>query len=341
MTRDRDKTGTVDWDQFWDRAQRQAWEAWSRMAHPTASQPDSQPDDLWKLWSEGLDRLWLVRGAQLAGTSQKVFGRLLDQGKGFLFLSHQLLRAVEKIQTQAEQGQDWTRPLRTAIDSVQDQLRAWSGASAGQAAFWGLPTEVWERLSATLSMMSVDWARQTTETDIPGRGGNDWVRHWPAAGAGREWQLRIQEGGRRVERCQEAWRRYTAKLLDVGLLGLDYLYESLVEAGETGHPIRELRAVYDLWVDAAEQAYAEVAGTPEFAALQAEVINASAAMRIHLNKSLEATARASNLPTRTELDSAHRAIRELRSELRRVRSQLETPAASPTPPRRRSGKPKS
>lgn len=341
MTRASDNGSSADWMRFWEQAQRQAWDAWSELARQSAPPARSPHDALWDLWADGLERLWQGRSAQLSGTSQEVFSRLIDQGKGFLFLSHQLLRVVEKIQAQGERGGDWKKPLREAIDQVQDQLRQWSGVSAGQTALWGLPFEMWERLAAALSFTPGDWARHMKDmagnVSESGQDGRSWMDQWPALGVTREWQLSAKEGSRLSERYQEAWRCYSTKLLDVGILALDYLYERLIEAGETGQQIRQLRTVYDLWVDSAEQAYAEVVSTPEFAQQQAELINAAVALKLHVQDSLERAALANNLPTRTELDSAHRAIKDLRTELDRLRSQTAEPA-TPAPGARRNRK---
>lgn len=336
--RGHDSSANADWSRFWVRAQQQAWDSWSRVARQAAPQAQPRPEDLWTLWSDGLERLWQDRGAQLSGTSHEVFGRLVHQGKGFLFLSHELLRAVERLQTEAQTGADWKRSLRAAIDGVQDELRRCSGASLGTTALWGLPVEMWERLSSALALTPGDWAQTLNDAmgqPVGGEGGSfDWLSHWPALGVTREWQSHAQQGAQRAERYQEAWRRYAAKLLDVSVLALDYFYERLVEAGDTGQRIRQLRTVYDLWVDAAEQSYAEVVSTPEFAGLQAEVINAAVALKLHLQESLEAAARANSLPTRTEIDSAHRSIKALRAELESLRTQL----ATATPARGRNGK---
>lgn len=329
MTRNNDAGAPADWSRFWDRAQQQAWDAWSRMARQSMSPPDPQPDALWKFWSEGLEQLWHSRDGRTSGTSATVSRHLLDQGRGFLLLSHQLLRALEQMQRETGNDADWKRVLREAIGHTQEQLRQCVAMSAGRSALWGLPMEMWERFGSALSPTADDWVQRGGE---PARDGS-------GAGLGTEWRSRMQQGLQHAERYREAWQRYAAKLVDVGVLALDYLYERLVEAGDTGQRIDRLRTVYDLWVEAAEQAYAEVVGTPEFAVQQAELINTTVACKLQLQSSLEAAARAQDLPTRSELDSAHRAIKALRDELRTLRAELDDIVASRAP-RRGGGKDK-
>lgn len=322
-----------DWTRFWAQAQEQAWDSWRTLFAQASPKPESDPNRLWQMWSDGLEQLWQGHAPHLSGTNQEVFNRLLDQGKGFFFLSHQMLRAFEQMQAVAEAGEDWKPVLRKAISQAQEQLRQWSGVSTGQAALWGLPAEMWERLAAALAVTPGRWTEVMKSTGwTPDRrttGPTEWPGDWPALGATREWQLHLQEGTRSTERCREAWHTYASKLVGVGVLALDYLYERLVEAGEVGKPLTTLRQLYDLWVECAEKAYAEVVITPGFAQSQAGVVNAAVELKRYVQESLERAAGAHNLPTRREMDAAHRAIGEMRHELEEVRAQLAKSVKTP------------
>ncbi len=335
-------SGGNDWTRFWAEAQEQAWDSWRAMFRQQSQTLSGDPNQLWRLWSDGLERLWSGRATQLNGTHQEVFTRFLDQSKGFFFLSHQMLKAFEQMQEASDSGGDWKPVLRRYINQAQEQLRQWSGFSTGQAALWGLPAEMWERLSAALAFTPGDWAQAMKSAGWPteglGRDAGEWFTEWPALGLTREWQLRIQEGIKRSEKCQDAWNAYTAKLVEVGVLALEYLYERLVEAGDTGKPLASLRELYDLWVDCAEKAYSEVVATREFAQIQARVVNTAASLKQHLQETLERTANASNLPTRQELDAAHQAIKKLQLELDEVRGQLKERKVSSRKKKRDGGK---
>lgn len=326
MSGSNSSTNSDDWARFWAQAQEQAWETWqSVMTRPTVA-AESDPDQVFRIWSEGLEQLWQGYALELSDTQREVFTRLLDQGKGFLFLSHQMLKAFERMQHQTDGGKEWKPILRRCIDQAQGQLRHWAGISTGQAALWGLPMEMWERIASTLAITPGDWSQALKAAGrVSGEesGGATGLLDWPALGVSREWQLQLREGVRRSESWHEAWRSYAARLVDVGVLALDYLYERLVEAGERGKPLSELRELYDLWVDCAERAYAEVVVTREFAQTQAGLINASIELKRYLQEMLERIAEANNQPTRRELDAAHRAIKEMRGELDALRAEQE------------------
>jgi class III poly(R)-hydroxyalkanoic acid synthase PhaE subunit len=95
---------------------------------------------------------------------------------------------------------------------------------------------------------------------------------------------------------------------------------------ESKEPVGSLRAMYDLWVDAGEEAYAAAAHGPEFAKAQAELNDALMDLKAEQRAQVEDWARALDLPTRTEvntilkrMNTLKRRVRELEEELERLR----------------------
>ena len=74
-------------------------------------------------------------------------------------------------------------------------------------------------------------------------------------------------------------------------------------------------ALYETWVECAEEAYAATVRKDDFCRLQAQLTNTAMALLLAQRKQAEALARAWGLPTREEADALQRQIRELRQEL--------------------------
>lgn len=74
-------------------------------------------------------------------------------------------------------------------------------------------------------------------------------------------------------------------------------------------------ALYEAWVESAEEAYAASVRTEDFSRLQAQLTNAAMALLLAQRRQAEALARAWGLPTREEADALQRQIRELRQQL--------------------------
>jgi polyhydroxyalkanoate synthase subunit PhaE len=92
-------------------------------------------------------------------------------------------------------------------------------------------------------------------------------------------------------------------------------------------------ALYETWVECAEEAYAETVRREDFSRLQAQLTNTAMALLLAQRAQAEALARASGLPTREETDALQRQIRELRQrfEERTVQKPQRAPRAARAP----------
>lgn len=151
----------------------------------------------------------------------------------------------------------------------------------------------------------------------------------PAFGIGREHQERLQA-------LAQAQLEYARREGEFNLLMLRALERAhalfqakLVERSAPGKALDSARALFDLWIDAAEEAYAEVALSPEFRSAYGALVNAQMRLRQGVQREVEQAAAQLGMPTRTELDSAHRRIAELERTLRRMRDAGGKPAAGP------------
>lgn len=159
----------------------------------------------------------------------------------------------------------------------------------------------------------------------------------PAFGFAREHQERLQALGKAQIRMQEAQDAYATLLSKISKDAFDVFELKLAEREEPGRQITSVRALFDLWVDAAEEAWAENALSKEYLHVFGDLANAQMQLRAAAQAIGEQSAQTLGMPGRTELDSAHRKIAELERQLRRVqRSQTEV---APSPVARAQAKP--
>ena len=100
-------------------------------------------------------------------------------------------------------------------------------------------------------------------------------------------------------------------------------------------------ALYETWVECAEEAYSATVRKDDFCRLQAQLTNTAMALLLAQRKQAEALARAWGLSTREEADALQRQIRELRRELeqratKRQAQSTATPVAAASRPKIRS-----
>src|SRR5690606_3918652 len=72
-----------------------------------------------------------------------------------------------------------------------------------------------------------------------------------------------------------------------------------------------------------EEAYAGIALSPEFRTVYGELVDAQMRVRAGVQAQVEQVAAMFDMPTRTELDGAHRKIVELERTVRRLRDAIE------------------
>ena len=168
-----------------------------------------------------------------------------------------------------------------------------------------------------------------------------WLQS-PAFGPAREHQARWQHVLRTQQEFQTHSKAYVAQMSEALEAAFDLFEQRLAEHEQPGSQLTSARAMFDLWIEAAEEAYARVALSEPFQKVFADLGNAQMRLRAALQEEVEQTSERLGLPTRSELDAAHRRITELERQLRRLQASVAqlidqgTGASSATPAKKRA-----
>lgn len=196
--------------------------------------------------------------------------------------------------------------------SAHDVAEAWRSAFAGGHPFDGLMQGLHgpglENL-ARWSEAAMPWLDGVRAQATAALG-------MPAFGFTREHQERVQALGKAQLRLQAAQRAYNALLAKVSQAAMSRFESKLAEHEEPGRQIGSVRALFDLWVDAAEDAWAEAALSKDYRHAFGELANAQMQVRAAAQALMEQAARACGQPVRSEMDGAYRKIAELERALR-------------------------
>ncbi|QSX75579.1 class III poly(R)-hydroxyalkanoic acid synthase subunit PhaE [Lysobacter arenosi] len=158
------------------------------------------------------------------------------------------------------------------------------------------------------------------------RDGRSWLG-LPAFGFAREHQERWQHLMQAQVDLQQQSQAYQTLLAEAGQDAFVRFERKLGERSAPGRQLESVRALFDLWIDAAEEAYADIALSPRFRDAYAALVNAQMTLRGRQQTIVEQASAQMGMPTRTELDSAHRKIVQLERELRRLRDAVQANAA--------------
>ncbi|WP_049620895.1 poly(R)-hydroxyalkanoic acid synthase subunit PhaE [Frateuria defendens] len=201
-------------------------------------------------------------------------------------------------------GQDWTQQLQ--------QLFGGDNPLFGQA-FAGLD----QHGAQGFAQMWQSWLQAV-------QAGPGAPPPMPPLGLTREQQLQHQALTAAMLEYAETSARYRDLLQRVNVQAIERLQQRL--AGDAGKPVESLKGLYDRWVDATEEVYAEVALSDEFKAIYGAMANAQMRVRQLQRQQTSEVCRELGIPTREEVDSLGQRLQALRREVAELRRQ---PAAKP------------
>ncbi len=200
------------------------------------------------------------------------------------------------------QTSDWRQQLQQLFGGASQPLaQAFSGIdSAGAQGF----TQQWQA-----------WMQAAQQSGgFAGLAGSHGAT--PAFGLNREQQMLQQDMLAAVTESLQASARYQALIQRANAQGMERLQDKLAEHAEPGRQIDSLKALYDLWVDAAEEAYAQIALTEEFREVYGEMVNTQMRVRQLQQQQTEQLCQQLGVPTRSEVSSLGERLQTLRRELR-------------------------
>src|SRR6185437_1644436 len=203
----------------------------------------------------------------------------------------------------APQPTDWRQQLQQMFGGAsQPFAQAFGGIdSAGVEGF----AKQWQ------SWMQA--AQHSGFGDLPGPGAHGPV---PAFGQDREQQMKQQAMAAAVLESLQASARYQSLIQRSNAQAMQRLQDKLAERAEPGRQVDSLKALYDLWVDAAEEAYAEIAMTDEFRDVYGDMVNAQLRVRQMQQQQPEQFCQQLGVPTRSEVSRLGERLQALRREFR-------------------------
>ncbi len=296
----------TEWMGDWNAMGDQFWTAWKQGASQIGgSTPAANPAV--EQWQRMLDQ---ARGSQ--GGHGEMFERGMEGMRQYVDF---MQNALQQVGAQAGTSFDPTQLMRGAFRSFdvrQNPVLSALRASAGQG---------------TLNVdQLLDGVKQFTE---PFRQQMASGMSMPAFGQHREDVERNQALMNALAGLQEPMALYQNEMMQASRRGLELFELKLAERAEPGRELSSMRAVYDLWIDAAEEGYAEVALSPGFRKAYGEMANAQMRVRQLIQQQVERSTGALGMPGRTEMDSVLRQLHDLRRRLGDAEEALAARATSP------------
>lgn len=200
---------------------------------------------------------------------------------------------------------DWQQQLQQMFGgNTQPFAQAFGGIDSAGAESFAKQWQSWRQA-----------AQRNGFGDMPGAHGP-----MPAFGQDREQQMQQQELGMALLASMQAATRYQELIQRANRQGMQRLQEKLVEHAAPGRQVDSMKDLYDLWVDASEEAYASIALSADFRDAYGEMVNTQMRVRQLQQKQTEQMCQQLGVPTRSEVSSIGERLQALRREFRASQS---------------------
>lgn len=281
----------------WLKLSQNYWKGWQDLTQQAMQ--GIQAEQTAAPWHEGLEQ-WsrLFRGGPGQSDMNSVLDQLLDHGRGYLNFLQQIA---------AHPGSFGAEDLRSAAQRMMEELRVASPFAQGMP-FPGSP--LGEQFANALKWWQESVAPLRDESQ-------SWLR-MPAFGMAREYTEQAQALSAAQDALKDANQRYGALMAKALEGGLERFQAKLAERFEPGaRRIDDMRALYDLFIDGLEEAYAETALSSEFRVVYGDLVNAQSDLRLKIQRVVEQCTGALGMPTRSEINTLTGRVHELRRAAKR------------------------
>lgn len=282
-----------------------------------------------------LEQWWKTVSPNVQGDAGTVARRFYDMGRSFMSLAEGMFGAAGQEQPQAAMNvwmssmqamlQQWISQIQNNMDVATPDLPGISGTTLSTWASFADSVAPWLNMSQHL-LKEIAEGHLPGGLEMPGVGAaqEQFLRALSIPGLGytREQQERLQRLARHLLGYHEAVRAYKLAFAKTALSSLDLVQSRLQTMHEEGERIESLRALYDLWVDVSEEAYARFAMSDEYQVVYGDLVNALMRVRKDMNEMAEQQYHMMNLPTRSEIDTVQHRQQESRRESRKLRNEI-------------------
>ena len=257
---------------------RQSWDAWTRQfQQPPAANPFAPPP------------------------TQGVGNETVERTLAGLRSYFDWMQGVSGAGVAQPHAADWQQQLQQVFGgSAQPFAQAFGGIDGAGAEGFARQWQSWWQA-----------AQRSGFGDVPAVSGAT-----PAFGLNREQQMEQQELAAALLASMQASAKYQGLIQRANMQGMQQLQAKLAERAAPGRQVDSLKGLYDLWVDASEEAYAEIALSDEFRDAYGEMVNTQMRVRQLQQQQTEEMCRQLGVPTRSEVSSLGERLQALRRELR-------------------------
>lgn len=277
----------------------------------------------------GMDSLMSKMGIQ--SPESMAVRNMMGSSESFMRMGQEIFKVFQSMGEGSQAGDSWTTLLEKNIQQAKDLFSGVGGGpgmnpAQNPMAAWNQPLQAWSDMMKNNQLMSNDLLNSFTQ-QTNGNPLENWTQQMmgmPGLGINREKQERMQSAIQDVMAYQKANEQFQQLTNQMNVKALDLLHKKLLERGSTNEPLSSMRDIYVLWVDCSEEANAEFVRSTEYQDSNARMVNTMVRVQQNMQTMLDENLSAFNMPTRKEINSAHKQVQLLKRRVRVLEDELKS-----------------
>jgi len=325
----------------WTEAQKTMWESWyttlQNISTPTGISGGGVLEQWQKLAAQGLQN-WT---GSAEPTAKNVSRQLVAAQSTMMQFLDMTTKAWSIMMPKLDAGQDWPNVLSNYIEEFRKQ----AGNPAQFAQISQDIGSVWLTALQQSQTLGQPWVKLWQQTPgllgaaAAGEGATAVIdlnrTYWdaynqtvakfvgsPSTGFTRELEKKFARGAAISAKLQQASQDYNLLVADAWSGIYEQVLKDMMKRAEEGKPIESIRDLVRLWTTAADQSFDKVFRDPKYAEVQGRFVSSYMEYRISEQEIVEEFLKYSHIPTRSEVDEAHRNIHDLRKEVKVLKKAL-------------------
>lgn len=313
----------------WQTAQKQFADNWMQMAtaQPSFTMPQAEQ---WRKLTEQNMQMWM---ANATPTAQMVTEQLTNSQQMLVNFLQMANEGWGKMMSQVAMGQDWQSAFDSYFTQLREQVSAPMTLAQDNAELWKLYNQQWQQFlqpwfgafqptslamgSNGSTILEVSKMYQTAYEQSFGK-----LFDAPGIGQNRELNAKLNAGFKAWQELQRANVDYQAILVQTGVKALEAFFKTSLEKMQANEPITTVSQFVTVWTEVADPLFIEAFKSSEYIEGQGAFLSAMMNYRVQTRQIIEEVMEALDMPTRSEIDEAHRNIYNQRKEIKAIKKSL-------------------
>jgi class III poly(R)-hydroxyalkanoic acid synthase PhaE subunit len=320
----------------WMETQQSLWKNWTDLV----TQGTSSPPDMVQMWQDMVQQGVDAWTQNAPPTVQDVVGQMMSSQQALMRMVEMSMHVWQDTMQAVADGAEWQTELGDQMNKIRDELL--QNATGGVNAAKNM-TQLWQTYVSQWQGFLSPWSnafQQTTPSGIAAMMGDRdallemtglyWDAYQdsfgqllraPGLGYSREWDEKVRHGFAAWLDMQQAAYEYQVMMADTWVKAFEELISEMAGEAKKGETLG-LREFVSRWSGIADRVFKTAFAAPEFVEVQSQFINMMMRYRIRQREVAEVIWQLYDVPTREEVDEAHRRIYELRKEVKALKKDV-------------------